>query len=97
MNPIIMNEIIPIEKNEAPQTVIVYKTYTPAVKRAQAKYRNTDKGKIARLRASKMFLKRHRDRINERNRVKVKCPHCDKIYATAYLPRHVKQRHAQTS
>ena len=83
----------PNQSNEPPHTIIIYKTYTKAAKRAQAKYRMTDKGKIARLKASRSFLVRHRERINKQNRAKVSCPHCSKVYCKAYLPKHIKSVH----
>ena len=77
-----MNQILPIQPNHydnpAPQTIIIYKTYTKAVKKAQEKYRMTDKGKASRERANKRFINKHRERINAKNRTRKVCPHCKK-------------------
>ena len=78
---------------DVPRTIIIYKTYTQAVKRAQAKYRMTDKGKEARLKAGRAFRARHRERIRQKNSERVSCPHCGCVYCRAYLSRHIKKEH----
>ena len=75
------------------QTIIIYKTYTPAAKRAQKKYYDTEKGKQAYFRANKRFREKHRDKINAKYREKRVCPHCSNSYSRAYLPRHIRRVH----
>ena len=71
---------------------VIYKTYTQAVARAQQKYRKTEKGKQARLRASKKQYEKNRDKI----KTPVKCSFCDKLYSGYYIKKHMKTQHYTT-
>ena len=80
-------------ESERPRVIIIYKTYTEAVKRAQIKYRGTIKGKLARQRAKQAFRARHRDRLLRQRNAKVECPHCGCVYSKGYLKSHIKKKH----
>lgn len=69
----------------------IYKTYTPAVKRCQERYRKTEKGKIALRKASQNFYIRHKENLKK----PVSCVHCGKIYSGLYIKKHIKKAHSK--
>ena len=67
----------------------IYKTYTPAVKRAQQKYFKTEKGILSKRRARKNFYERNKEKL----KVRVLCPHCEKKYSGHYIKYHIRKTH----
>lgn len=71
---------------------------------AKKKYRESEKGKQTekkweenhrelRREYSKKYLQNNRDKVNERKRVKVECPHCKKVMNKNSLSTHLKRKH----
>ena len=67
----------------------IYKSYTPALKRAQDKYRKTEKGRRSRARCRRNYYAKVKDKL----KIPVECPHCKKKYSGLYIKRHIKASH----
>ena len=78
--------------------------YKEKQKIAKAKYRSTEKGKQTeknyyethrelRRQSQQKYFENNRDKVNERRRAKVECPHCKKVMNKNSLSTHIKRRH----
>ena len=68
---------------------IIYKSYTPALARAQKKYRQTEKGRETYRKARR----RQYQRTKEQLKIRVECSHCNKMYSGHSIKHHIKTQH----
>ena len=67
-------------------------SYTRALAKAQKKYRQTEKGRLANRKARRKRYEKDKDEL----KIPVLCSHCKKKYSGHYIKKHLRTQHYTT-